>query len=86
MKLILIYFKNNPTTHGGAQPLRQTVLFVFIPDGNGMRYKKIVGNAKIDYYYNGTELLLENRSGIRLYYIYGVTGIEGMFYKGQYYY
>ena len=60
--------------------------FTYRYDGNGMRYKKIVGASKTDYYYNGTQLLLENRNGIRLYYIYGVTGIEGMIYRGQYYY
>ena len=80
MNLILIYLTNNATAYGGAQPLRQTVLFVFIPDGNGMRYKKIVGSAKTDYYYNGTQLLMEDRGGgaDRIYYIYGASGISGM--------
>ena len=60
--------------------------FTYRYDGNGMRYKKVVGDAKTDYYYNGTQLLLEIRNGVRVYYIYGVTGIEGMLYRGQYYY
>ena len=87
MNLILIYLTSNAIErYGEVCALRQAMLFVFIPDPNGMRYKKIVGSAKTDYYYNGTQLLLENRNGIRLYYIYGVTGIEGMIYRGEYYY
>ena len=31
MKLFAIYITNNATTYGGAQQLRQTVLFVFVP-------------------------------------------------------
>ena len=75
MKLILIYLTNNPTAYGGAQPLRQTVLFVFIPDPNGMRYKKKVDNVTTNYYYNGTQLLMEDRGGgaDRIYYIYGAS-------------
>ncbi len=30
--------------------------------------------------------VMESKNGSRTYYIYGVTGIEGMLYKGQYYY
>ena len=47
-------------------------------DGNGMRFKKTVNGKPTEYYYNGTELLAENRNGERIYYIYGVTGIEGI--------
>lgn len=42
MKLFAIYITNNATAYGGAQPLRQVILFVFLPDGNGMRYKKVL--------------------------------------------
>ena len=63
MKLILIYLTNNITTHGGAQPLRQAMLFVFLPDPNGMRYKKKVGNVTTNFYYSGTQLLMEDRGG-----------------------
>ena len=31
MKFIAILIINNATAYGGAQPLRQTVLFVFVP-------------------------------------------------------
>jgi len=31
MKLFAIYITNNATAYGGAQPLRQAVLFVFAP-------------------------------------------------------
>ena len=49
-------------------------------DGNGMRYKKVVNGATTNFYYNGTQLLIEDRvNGIgRIYYIYGASGISGM--------
>ncbi len=31
MKLLAIYITNNATAYGGANQLRQTVLFVFVP-------------------------------------------------------
>ena len=31
MRLFAIYITNHTTTYGGAQPLRQVVLFVFVP-------------------------------------------------------
>ena len=54
--------------------------FAYTYDGNGMRYKKVVGGKTTNFYYNGTQLLLEDRvSGIgRIYYIYGASGIAGM--------
>ena len=112
MKPIAILITSNITAYGGAQTLRQTVLFVWLGnpivykgntfvwgqgrklvsgsmgwrdfeytyDGNGMRYKKVVGGATTNYYYNGTQLLIEDRvNGIgRIYYIYGASGIAGM--------
>ena len=42
--------------------LRQALLFVFLPDGNGMRYQKVVDGSKTEYYYDGTKLLMENRA------------------------
>ena len=56
--------------------------FEYSYDGNGMRYKKVGNGVTTEYYYNGTQLLMENRDGERIYYIYGVTGIEGMLYSG----
>lgn len=32
MKLLVIYITNNATAYGGVKPLRQVVLFVFVPD------------------------------------------------------
>ena len=43
-----------------------------------MRYEKKVNGATTSYYYNGTQLLMESKSGERIWYIYGVTGLEGM--------
>ena len=51
--------------------------FTYSYDGNGMRYEKIVNGIRSDYYYSDTQLLMENRNGTRIYYIYGATGIEG---------
>ena len=52
--------------------------FTYRYDGNGMRYEKTVSGTKTHYYYNGTQLLMESKGKQRTYYIYGVTGIEGM--------
>ena len=60
--------------------------FAYRYDGNGMRYKKVVNGVTTEYYYNGTQLLIENRNGNRTYYIYDATGIAGMVYDGRYYY
>ncbi len=54
--------------------------FAYTYDGNGMRYKKVVGGATTNFYYNGTQLLIEDRVNDigRIYYIYGASGIAGM--------
>jgi hypothetical protein len=75
MKLIAILITNNATAYGGAQPLRQVVLLVYILDqtdnydGNGMRYEKKVNGVKTNYYYDGTQLLMESKDGKRTWYI-----------------
>ena len=88
-------FTKNLTAYGGAQKLRQVVLFVWLGntivykgntfmweqgrklasgtmngnnfaynyDGNGMRYEKKVNGVKTDYYYDGTQLLMESKNG-----------------------
>ena len=79
MKLFAFLITNNKATgYGGAQPFRQVVLFVFVPDGNGMRYEKVVNGTTTSYYYNGRQLLMESKNGQRTWYVYGITGIEGM--------
>ena len=63
--------------------------FSYSYDGNGVRYEKIVNGLTTDYYYNGTQLLMENRNGGRIYYLYGASGIEGFIDErtiGTYYY
>ncbi len=88
-KRIIYDEMGNPTTYKGNtfewQQGRKLVSgtlnnkdFAYSYDGNGMRYKKVVDNVPTEYYYNGSQLLMENRNGNRIYYIYGVTGIEGM--------
>ena len=52
--------------------------FAYHYDGNGMRYEKKVNGVKTNYYYDGSQLLMESKNGSRTWYIYGVTGIEGM--------
>ena len=54
--------------------------FEYDYDGNGMRFRKVVNNATTEYYYNGDQLIMESRNGLRIYYIYGETGIEGLIY------
>ena len=58
--------------------------FSYSYDGNGMRYQKYVNGEETEYYYNGTQLLMESKNGQRTWYIYGVTGIEGMIVEGGY--
>lgn len=87
MKLFAVLITNNKVTaYGGVQPLRRVVLFVFLPDGNGMRYKKVVNGNTTEYYYNGTQLLAEYRKGTDelLAYFYDQSGVAGMRYQGCY--
>ena len=58
MKLFAIYITNNATTYGGAQPLRQAVLFVFVPfDKNtlgdiiAIRYRGYYYDTETGFYY-----------------------------------
>ena len=57
--------------------------YTYSYDGNGMRYRKKIGNSVTDYYYSGTQLLMESRGGQRIYYVYGQTGIEAMILSGS---
>ena len=86
MKLLAIYITNNANAYSGVQPLRQAVLFIFIPDGNGMRYKKVAYGNTTEYYYNGTQLLAEYRKGTDelLAYFYDQSGVAGMRYQGRF--
>ena len=86
MKLLAILITNNVATYGGAQPLRQAVLFVFLPDGNGMRHKKVVNGNTTEYYYNGTQLLAEYRKGTDelLAYFYDQSGVAGLIYDSRF--
>ena len=65
--------------------------FTYNYDGNGMRYEKTVNGTTTSYYWNGDQLLMESKNEKRTWYIYGVTGIEGMIVEdgyngGTYYY
>ena len=59
--------------------------FSYSYDGNGMRYKKTVDGQTTEYYYNGSQLLMEIRGGERIYYVYDVTGVAGLFYQDNLY-
>ena len=85
----------NPTTYKGNtftwQQGRKLVSgsmngnsFSYVYDGNGMRYKKTVNGTTTCYYYDGNQLLMESKNGKRTWYMYGVTGIEGMICEGNY--
>ncbi len=62
--------------------------FTYDYDGNGMRYKKTVNGIDTEYYWNGSQLLYENREDgtERLFYIYDATGIAGFIYNRLDYY
>ena len=62
--------------------------FSYRYDGNGMRYKKTVSGKTTEYYLDGSQILAEYREAEQstIIYIYDVSGIAGMIYKGQCYY
>ncbi len=87
----------NPTTYKGNQfiwkqgrKLTSGTMngnsFSYAYDSNGMRYKKTVNSVTTEYYYNGSQLLFENKNGARTYYIYDLTGVAGMIYNEAYYF
>ena len=79
-----IVYKGNLFTWEQGRKLASGTLnnndFEYDYDGNGMRFRKVVNNATTEYYYNGDQLIMESRNGLRIYYIYGETGIEGLIY------
>ena len=94
-QVVLFVFLGNPTTYKGnafnweqGRKLVSGTLngknFAYSYDGNGMRFEKVVNGVTTNYYYDGTQLLMESRNGQRIWYIYGVTGIEGMIVEGGY--
>ena len=49
MKLFAILNTHNVKTYGGAQPFRQVVLFVFVPDGktpSGCNFLKAIDTGR----------------------------------------
>lgn len=58
--------------------------FAYKYDGNGMRFKKTVNGTSTYSYYYGDRLLMESRGGKRIWYIYGVTGVEGILIESGY--
>ena len=100
-QVALFVFLGNPTTYRGNtfnwEQGRKLVsgtmngkTFSYAYDGNGMRYEKTVNGVKTQYYWNGDQLLMESKNGKRTWYIYGITGVEGMVVEndsvGTYYY
>ena len=86
-RAVLFVWTGNPTTYKGNtftwEQGRKLVginnnAITYAYDGNGMRYEKKVNGEKTNYYWNGTQLLMESKNSKRVWYIYGVTGIEGM--------
>ena len=86
---VLFVFMGNPTKYKGntfnweqGRKLASGTMngnnFAYNYDGNGMRYEKKVNGVRTCYYYNGSQLLMESKNGSRTWYIYGITGIEGM--------
>ena len=61
--------------------------FAYTYDGNGMRYKKVVNGKATEYYYNGTQLLMEYRENYgTLVYFYDATGVAGIWHNYQTYF
>ena len=82
-----IVYKGNTFTWEQGRKLASGTMngknFSYAYDGNGMRYEKKVNGVKTEYYYNDTQLLMESKNGQRTWYVYGVTGIEGMIVEGD---
>ena len=77
----IVYKGNTFTWEQGRKLVSGTLngnTFAYDYDGNGMRFKKTVNGVRTCYYYNGSQLLMESKNGSRTWYIYGITGIEGM--------
>ena len=59
--------------------------FTYKYDAENLRYEKTVNGATTRYYYNAGQLQAEAREDAFIYYLYGIEGIAGMVYNGQYY-
>ena len=55
-------------------------------DAENLRYEKTVNGVTTRYYYNAGQLQAEERGDEFIYYLYGIEGITGMIYNGQYYF
>ncbi len=60
--------------------------FEYKYDAENLRYEKTVGSITTRYYYNAGQLQAEERGDEFIYYLYGIEGITGMIYNGQYYF
>ena len=82
-----IVYKGNTFTWEQGRKLASGTMngknFSYAYDGNGMRFEKTVNGVKTEYYYDGSQLLMESKNGQRTWYVYGVTGIEGMIVEGD---
>lgn len=59
--------------------------FEYKYDAENLRYEKTVNGVTTRYYYNAGQLQAEERGDEFIYYLYGIEGITGMVYDGQYY-
>ena len=60
--------------------------FEYKYDAENLRYEKTVNGVTTRYYYNAGQLQAEERGEDFIYYLYGIEGIAGMIYNGQYYF
>jgi RHS repeat-associated protein len=60
--------------------------FEYKYDAENLRYEKTVNGVTTRYYYNAGQLQAEERGDEFIYYLYGIEGITGMIYNGQYYF
>ena len=95
---VLFVWLGNPTTYKGntfvwkqgrklASGSMNGKSFTYSYDGNGMRYKKTVNGSTTEYYLNGSQILAEYNSNLKLkVYLYDASGVCGMIYKNNYYF
>ena len=82
MKLVAIFIKNHATVYGGVQPLRQSVLFVFVPFdkntlGDIIAIRDEDGNVVAKYIYDAWGNILHEEGGM--------ASVNPFRYRGYYY-
>ena len=59
----IVYKGNTFTWEQGRKLAKIGNSITYSYDGNGMRFEKTVNGVKTNYYYDGTQLLMESKNG-----------------------